>query len=536
MAGRFIAPSEQYFDNSGNILAGGKLFFYDSGTVVAKDTFSDPGGTIPNSNPVILDGAGRTPDIYLTGSYKLIIKDSADAQIETRDPVLAADDTTKGFAVWNAVTVFSELDIVRAANNFLYRSLADSNQNFEPSASAAKWSQVQLLGSYNANETYATGNTVVDSTGNIYKSRVDSNTGNTPASSPTQWATSIPAIFDTLTANTINETTSGSGVTIDGVLVKDGGVNGSLGATTPSTIAGTTLDITGAFTTGTAAWAIGTNQLVKNAAGNFGIGVTPAGWLASYTALDIAGGASLSAHIGTNADLSANIYVDVGGDWTAKTTAAGSLYRQNLGVHAWYNSASVTADTTVTLVNTMTLDASGNLTLNTARVGVGQSSIGFNGFTAQGLNLQTTYASTGSTYLGFYTSAGTVIGSISQSGAATTSFNTTSDPRLKSEFTEITGALDLIVEAHDNSYIGEFEFLSDAGNKVWGYNAHALIDNQAGLGGCEGRGPRNVELNHVDITPAGVDQSKRVPMLEAAIYDLLKMNEALTARLDAAGI
>ena len=240
MAGRFIAPSEQYFDNSGNILAGGKLFFYDSGTVVAKDTFSDPGGTIPNSNPVILDGAGRTPDIYLTGSYKLIIKDSADAQIETRDPVLAADDTTKGFAVWNAVTVFSELDIVRAANNFLYRSLADSNQNFEPSASAAKWSQVQLLGSYNANETYATGNTVVDSTGNIYKSRVDSNTGNTPASSPTQWATSIPAIFDTLTANTINETTSGSGVTIDGVLVKDGGVNGTLGATTPSTIAGTT--------------------------------------------------------------------------------------------------------------------------------------------------------------------------------------------------------------------------------------------------------------------------------------------------------
>ena len=277
MAGRFIAPSEQYFDNSGNILAGGKLFFYDSGTVVAKDTFSDPGGTIPNSNPVILDGAGRTPDIYLTGSYKLIIKDSADVQIETRDPVLAADDTTKGFAVWNAVTVFSELDIVRAANNFLYRSLADSNQNFEPSATAAKWSQVQLLGSYNANETYVTGNVAVDSTGNIYKSRVDSNTGNTPATSPTEWATSIPAVFGTLTADVINETTSGSGVTIEGVLVKDGGVNGTLGATNPSTIVGTTLDITGAFTAGTAAWAIGTDQIVKDTAGNVGIGVTPTG-------------------------------------------------------------------------------------------------------------------------------------------------------------------------------------------------------------------------------------------------------------------
>jgi len=40
--------------------------------------------------------------------------------------------------------------------------------------------------------------------------------------------------------NTINETTSGSGVTIDGVLVKDGGVNGTLGATTPAAVAGTT--------------------------------------------------------------------------------------------------------------------------------------------------------------------------------------------------------------------------------------------------------------------------------------------------------
>lgn len=245
MAGRFIAPSEQYFDNSGNILAGGKLFFYDSGTVVAKNTFSDPGGTTANANPVILDGAGRTPDIYLTGSYKLIIKDSADVQIETRDPVLAADDTTKGFAAWNAVTVFSTLDIVRAANNLLYISLADSNQNFEPSATAAKWSQVQFIGSYNANETYSIGDIVVDSTGNIFKSRVNSNTGNTPASSATQWATSIPAVFDTMTANTINETTSGGGVTIDGVLMKDGGVNGALGAGTPAPVAGTTAAFSG---------------------------------------------------------------------------------------------------------------------------------------------------------------------------------------------------------------------------------------------------------------------------------------------------
>jgi hypothetical protein len=35
------------------------------------------------------------------------------------------------------------------------------------------------------------------------------------------------------------------------------------------------------------------------------------------------------------------------------------------------------------------------------------------------------------------------------------------------------------------------------------------------------------------VQPAGVDQSKRVPMLEAAIYDLLKKVESLEARLAA---
>jgi hypothetical protein len=245
MAGRYIAPSEQYFDNSGDILSGGKLFFYDSGTTVAKDTFSDPSAATPNTNPVMLNGAGRTPDIYLSGSYKVIIKDANDVQIEERDPVLAADDTTKGFAIWNAVTVFSDLDIVRASNNLLYQSISDSNQNFEPSATATKWSQVQLLGTYNANQTYSAGNVVVDSVGDLYKSRVNSNTGNTPASSATQWISVVAGAFVNLSSsgaftgntgefsgaltagsvatNTVAERTSGSGVTVDGVLLKDGG-------------------------------------------------------------------------------------------------------------------------------------------------------------------------------------------------------------------------------------------------------------------------------------------------------------------------
>jgi hypothetical protein len=195
MAGRFIPPSEQYLTDSGDILSGGKLFFYDSGTAVLKNTFSDPDGVTANTNPVILDGAGRTPNIFLDGAYKLIIKDADDVQIEERDPVLASDSTTKGFGVWNAVTTYSLNDIVRASNNLLYKSIANSNQNNEPSATAAKWTQVQLLESYNANQTYVIGNIIIDSIGNVYRSLTNGNVGNTPSSSPTDWTSIVAGAF-----------------------------------------------------------------------------------------------------------------------------------------------------------------------------------------------------------------------------------------------------------------------------------------------------------------------------------------------------
>jgi hypothetical protein len=195
MAGRYIRPSYQYFDNSGRILDSGQLFFYDSGTTTLKDVYSDPDGLTAIANPVVLDGAGRTPNVYLDGSYKLIIKDKNDVQIEERDPVLAADDTTKGFAIWNAVTTYSVDDIVRASDNLLYISIASSNQNNEPSASATQWTQVQLLSSYNANESYSIGDVVIDSIGDIYRSLTNTNVGNTPASSPSDWSNTTSGAF-----------------------------------------------------------------------------------------------------------------------------------------------------------------------------------------------------------------------------------------------------------------------------------------------------------------------------------------------------
>ena len=179
----------------------------------------------------------------------------------------------------------------------------------------------------------------------------------------------------------------------------------------------------------------------------------------------------------------------------------------------------------------------------------------------------------------FYNPNGAV-GTIFTAGSAT-HYATSSDPRLKSEFTPITGASEMILEARDQGAIGEFHFLADPDQTVWGYNAHKVADLQVGFGGCEGEGPRDLKLGTVyeeavmgerplmvtkldaegsptgemiesgemeeyevspekTVSPAGVDQSKRVPLLEAAIGELLDRiavieasNEALLDRITA---
>lgn len=81
-------PIYQFFDDNGTPLAGGKLFFYETGTSTPKATYTDAGLTTPNANPLILDSAGRTgPLFFESGDYKVILKTAADVTIRTADPV-----------------------------------------------------------------------------------------------------------------------------------------------------------------------------------------------------------------------------------------------------------------------------------------------------------------------------------------------------------------------------------------------------------------------------------------------------------------
>jgi len=81
----FFAP--QFFNDSGEFAAGYKLYTYDSGTTTPKVTYSDQAGTIPNTNPIVLDAAGKCSLWLGTGEYTLALKTPADALVDSWDDV-----------------------------------------------------------------------------------------------------------------------------------------------------------------------------------------------------------------------------------------------------------------------------------------------------------------------------------------------------------------------------------------------------------------------------------------------------------------
>lgn len=77
MALATLLPNGQqtFEDNNGNPLAGGSVYFYIPNTTTPKNTWQDSSQTTLNTNPVVLDSAGRAI-IYGNGSYRQIVKDS----------------------------------------------------------------------------------------------------------------------------------------------------------------------------------------------------------------------------------------------------------------------------------------------------------------------------------------------------------------------------------------------------------------------------------------------------------------------------
>ena len=107
----------QFSDNNGVPLSGGLLYTYAAGTTTPQTTYTSVSGVTANTNPVVLDSAGRVVgEIWLDQgqAYKFVLKTSAGVTIGTYDNVPGANDTTDIYAALAAPTGSSLVGFIQS--------------------------------------------------------------------------------------------------------------------------------------------------------------------------------------------------------------------------------------------------------------------------------------------------------------------------------------------------------------------------------------------------------------------------------------
>lgn len=97
MAFPVINPILQFFDNVGEVLAGGLLYTYEPGTSTPKTTYTNENLSASNTNPIVLSSAGRCTIFTADSSeYKYILQTASGVTLRTEDEVKAPVGTQAG--------------------------------------------------------------------------------------------------------------------------------------------------------------------------------------------------------------------------------------------------------------------------------------------------------------------------------------------------------------------------------------------------------------------------------------------------------
>lgn len=182
---RFGSLGTQYFDDAGDPLINGYIYFYESGTTTPKTTYADINLTIPNTNPVQLTAAGRQPNVFFDGSAKAVLTKSDYVQVEVCDPV--GDDVIGGTTPWISTVIYDQYEHARGTDGYDYVSLAGGNIGNDPVSSPEYWTKIIEVKVWNTNETYSADDLVLGTDGMLYISLVSSNSANPTTDDLTNW-------------------------------------------------------------------------------------------------------------------------------------------------------------------------------------------------------------------------------------------------------------------------------------------------------------------------------------------------------------
>jgi len=272
--------------------------------------------------------------------------------------------------------------------------------------------------------------------------------------------------------------------------------------------------------------------LVVDSSGNVGIGTISATSKlqveqnqAAYTYFDLVnatnGGGAIFRLIVRNIANTGTTSVDF-----AKLIGSGLVINNNDTNAANFTSFGVGAS------ERMRIDSSGKVLINEQNRWRGSGQISMSLSSDDGISIKTPYAGLivrKSSYTNNYlclweNNSGSIIGSITTNGSST-SYVTTSDYRLKENITEITDGINRVKQLNPS----RFNFISDPDKIVDGFIAHEVSD----IVPEAISGEKDAVNEDGSINPQGIDQSKLVPLLTAALQESIALIESQQSQIDA---
>ena len=233
---------------------------------------------------------------------------------------------------------------------------------------------------------------------------------------------------------------------------------------------------------------VGNGDLIKDASGNLGLGVTPSAWGSAYKSYDLKTFGGYYSTDGGYVGISANAYTN-GTNWIYKGNTTALRYEQTLGStpsHSWLIAPSGTAGNPITFTQAMTLDASGNITL-----GATTPIISTNGTSTKMYLSTTTGASSGSGWISLSGSA--------HADAGTSSYNAGTGGKHIFKLASVDA---MTLDASGNLLVGTASDVTNGGFKFW--PSYSRIGSSAAeighiSGSASGEGFAIFKLNNTAI-------------------------------------
>lgn len=134
-------PQTQFLDTTGVPLAGGLVCTYAAGTSTPQATYNDSSGTVQQSNPVVLDSAGRANIWWQAAAYKVVLAGGGTCASPSNlqwtvdgfsvGVFLSGNNTWSGTNVWNNTSTFN--GAVNIVNGGSFNGTISGNPNFSGS-------------------------------------------------------------------------------------------------------------------------------------------------------------------------------------------------------------------------------------------------------------------------------------------------------------------------------------------------------------------------------------------------------------------